>query len=126
MIPASNARQQSSSPAPGGVQSFAPIALFVYNRPEHTRRTVDALRANRLASSSELHVFSDGPRAPQAAATVRRVRAYLRTLDGFASVEIHERESNFGLAESKSTAAASTWSNTASTSTLLIGTRTRR
>ena len=80
--------------------TFAPIALFVYNRPEHTRRTVDALRANRLASSTELHVFSDGPRAPQAAATVRRVRAYLQTIDGFASVKIHQRESNFGLAES--------------------------
>ena len=24
--------------------NYAPIVLFVYNRPEHTRRTVEALR----------------------------------------------------------------------------------
>jgi hypothetical protein len=38
---------------------FAPIALFVYNRPEHTRQTVDALAENGLAAESDLFVFSD-------------------------------------------------------------------
>jgi len=75
----------------------APIALFVYNRPAHTRQAVAALRANPLAASSELHVFSDGP---ETAASVREVRAYLRTIDGFALVKIYERECNVGLAAS--------------------------
>ena len=82
------------------IMTRAPIALFAYNRPEHTRQAVEALRRNRLASSSELHVFSDGPRTPEAAPRVREVRSYLRTIDGFASVKLHEREQNFGLAAS--------------------------
>ena len=41
---------------------LAPIVLFVYNRPEHTRRTVEVLRANCLAPQSRLFVFADGPK----------------------------------------------------------------
>jgi len=37
----------------------APIALFVYNRPDHARRTIDALRQNNLAQESDLVIFSD-------------------------------------------------------------------
>jgi hypothetical protein len=84
----------------GRLVTLAPIALFVYNRPAHTRHTVAALRANPLAALSGLHVFSDGPKTAETAASVREVRAYLRTIDGFASVKIYERERNFGLAAS--------------------------
>ncbi len=80
--------------------SLAPIALFAYNRPAHLRRTVETLRANPLAQTSALHVFSDAPKAGEAARPVDEVRAFLRTIDGFASVRIYERERNFGLAES--------------------------
>ncbi|HOD41388.1 MAG TPA: glycosyltransferase family 2 protein, partial [Candidatus Wallbacteria bacterium] len=41
---------------------LAPIVLFVYNRPDHTRRTVEALLKNEFAGESELIVFSDGPK----------------------------------------------------------------
>lgn len=43
---------------------LAPIVLFVYNRPEHTRRTLQALSENILASESSLFVYSDGPKDP--------------------------------------------------------------
>ena len=42
--------------------NLAPITLFVYNRPEHTHRTVEALLANKLAASSDLIVYADGPK----------------------------------------------------------------
>jgi len=29
--------------------NLAPIVLFVYNRPDHTRQTVEALQKNELA-----------------------------------------------------------------------------
>lgn len=80
--------------------ALAPIALFVYNRPAHTRQTVEALRANPLAASTELHVFSDGPRTPEAAPRIREVREYLKAIDGFAKVSVYERDRNFGLAAS--------------------------
>lgn len=78
----------------------APIALFAYNRPEHTRRTVEALQKNGLAAESDLIIFSDAPNKPEAAAAVREVREYLRTVCGFRSVSIIERTENLGLANS--------------------------
>lgn len=79
---------------------FAPVALFVYNRPEHTRQTVEALAANPEARATRLYVFSDAPKNADAASAVDAVRAYLHTIVGFESVEIVERDCNFGLARS--------------------------
>ena len=78
----------------------APITLFVYNRPEHTRRTVEALKQNRLAKESNLIIFSDSPRSQAQAEQVGEVRAYIRQIEGFNSVIVVERETNLGLARS--------------------------
>jgi hypothetical protein len=79
---------------------YAPIALFVYNRADHARRTLASLLANQEASGSELYIFSDAPRNPGAAAGVAEVRAAMREVEGFASVQLVEREKNLGLAAS--------------------------
>lgn len=81
-------------------KSLAPIALFTYNRPWHTRQTVEALIKNELASESELFIYSDAPKNENAVAKVAEVREYLRTIDGFKSVTIIERDKNWGLANS--------------------------
>lgn len=78
----------------------APIALFVYNRPQHARRTVETLRANGYAKNSDLFVFSDAPRDEGAARAVAEVRELMRDIDGFRSVTLVERERNLGLASS--------------------------
>lgn len=80
--------------------ALAPVALFVYNRPDHTRRTVQALEANALAGETPLHVFSDAHRNEAARRSVEEVRSYIRTITGFKSVTIIERVTNFGLARS--------------------------
>src|SRR5690242_7563345 len=79
---------------------LAPIVLFVYNRPEHTRRTVQSLLANDLARSSDLFIYSDAPRDDAAAAATVAVRDFVRTIEGFRSVTIIERNRNLGLARS--------------------------
>ena len=79
--------------------SLAPIALFVYDRPEHTRRTLAALRANALASKSDLIVYADGPKSPAAEQRVQEVRKLVHKTDGFANVTIVERRENHGLAK---------------------------
>jgi glycosyl transferase family 2 len=79
---------------------LAPIALFVYNRPEHTRRTVESLRANYLAPQSDLFVFADGAKNESTALAVEAVRRFIRIIDGFKSVTIIEREQNLGLSKS--------------------------
>lgn len=79
---------------------FAPIALFVYNRPEHTRQTVEALQKNDLSRKSDLFIFSDAPKSVAQTEVVHEVREYIRQITSFQSVTIVEREMNFGLARS--------------------------
>jgi hypothetical protein len=78
----------------------APIALFVYNRPWHTRQTVAALQKNEFAEFSDLFIFSDAPKNPETIANVQAVREYIKTVGGFRSVSIAERNENLGLADS--------------------------
>lgn len=81
-------------------QSLAPICLFVYNRSLHTRKTVEALRNNLLASESNLIVFSDASKSESGAGKVLEVRQFVGGISGFKSVTIVEREVNLGLAKS--------------------------
>lgn len=81
----------------------APIALFVYKRPKHTLRTLEALMANYGAEKSHLYIFSDGPRNNADAETlegIRAVRAVIRQKQWCRSVTIIESESNKGLSGS--------------------------
>lgn len=79
---------------------LAPIALFVYNRPEHTLRTLNSLKKNKLASRSKLYVFSDGPKNDLAKDGVEQVRQILNEVKGFLEVTIKESKINLGLANS--------------------------
>ena len=78
----------------------APVVLFVYNRPWHTRQTVEALQKNELAKESDLFIFSDAPKTPEIAPAVQEVREYIKSIRGFKSVSIVERKENLGLANS--------------------------
>ena len=78
----------------------APIVLFVYNRPDHTKRTIEALQANELASESDLFIFSDGPKNPRALVKINEVRGMIKNVVGFRSLTIYESSSNKGLANS--------------------------
>ena len=79
---------------------LSPIALFVYNRPLHTRKTVAALAKNKLADQSDLIIFSDAPKSERDMQKVQDVREYLKTIAGFKSIKIIERHVNWGLAKS--------------------------
>lgn len=78
----------------------APVILFTYNRPWHTRQTVEALLKNNLADESELIVFSDGPKDAQDKEKVDKVRQYIRSVKGFGNVTVIERSENLGLGKS--------------------------
>jgi len=82
------------------MNNLAPIVLFVYNRPEHTCQTLEALSKNRYAVDSDLFIFSDAPKNEEASELVQTVRSFIKTVKGFKSVTIIERDKNFGLAKS--------------------------
>jgi hypothetical protein len=82
------------------MQNPAPIALFVYNRPEHTRRTISYLKKNLLADESRLYIFSDGAKTAADKENVEKVRQIALETTGFKSVKIITSEQNMGLANS--------------------------
>lgn len=82
---------------------LAPIVLFVYNRPWHTQRTVEALQKNELAAESDLFIFADGPKenaTEEQKEKIRQVREYIHQITGFKQITIHESAQNIGCANS--------------------------
>jgi len=82
------------------MQKLAPIALFVYNRPDHTRRTLSYLKKNLLADESRLFIFSDAAKTPSDDDKVNEVRQIIVDVSGFKSVKVIQRKQNMGLAAS--------------------------
>tara|TARA_R110000850_G_scaffold162395_2_gene287062 strand:- start:1274 stop:2200 length:927 start_codon:yes stop_codon:yes gene_type:complete len=82
------------------LKNLAPIILFTYNRPWHTRQTVEALQKNDLAEQSNLIIYSDAPKGQSESDSVSQVRQYLKGIKGFKSIKIVERSENWGLAKS--------------------------
>ena len=80
--------------------TLAPIVLFVYNRPNHTKQTLEALKNNVLANKSELFIYSDAAKFEIDQINVFKVREYIRSIHGFKNITIIEREKNWGLANS--------------------------
>ena len=72
------------------------VALFVYNRPELLRGTLDCLRN---AGFRRLEVFADGARTEADAARVEEVRSVVAHVD-WADVNLVARDRNLGLSES--------------------------
>jgi hypothetical protein len=77
-----------------------PIVLFTYKRLDTLRKTVESLKANSLANSSDLIVYSDGLKSSKDEISIAEVRAYLKTIRGFKTITIHESLTNKGLANS--------------------------
>lgn len=82
------------------MQNLAPIALFVYNRPEHTRKTLKFLQANFLAEESRLFIYADAAKIKHEETAVREVNELISAMDGFKSIKIIRQKQNLGLAQS--------------------------
>jgi acetyltransferase-like isoleucine patch superfamily enzyme len=82
---------------------LAPIVLLVYNRPEHTRKTLKALRNNNLAAESKLFIYADGPKnnaSEDELNAIKQTRKVLKEQKWCGDVVIIESEVNKGLAKS--------------------------
>lgn len=83
--------------------ALAPIILFVYNRPLHTLKALEALALNHLAKDSVLHIFADGVKKNADKRTIQKInetRDIIKSKQWCKEVIIHERTENLGLAES--------------------------
>jgi hypothetical protein len=79
--------------------NLSPVVLFTFFRPDHTRRTLEALAANELAKYSNLIIYSDAARNSAELDRVNAVRVLAHNALGFLSVKVIEREKNYGLAK---------------------------
>lgn len=78
---------------------FSPIAVFVYNRPEHTRQMLLNLQKCEGFNQSPLYVFCDGSKDKESTAAVSEVRCVVDALVG-SHATIIESSKNMGLANS--------------------------
>lgn len=81
----------------------APIALFVYKRPELTLATLEALSKNDMAQDSVLYVFSDGIKPNATLEEIKKIeetRQIIRQKKWCKEVQIFESQKNKGLAQS--------------------------
>jgi hypothetical protein len=86
-----------------GKPMLAPVVLFVYNRPNHTRQTLESLMANELADQSALYIYADGPQPSanaEAKELILQTRALIREKQWCKQVHIHLSDHNRGLAAS--------------------------
>ncbi|GAF04941.1 glycosyltransferase family A protein [Saccharicrinis fermentans] len=84
-------------------KKLAPIVLFVYNRPIHTLKTLEALTNNTLANESTLYIIADGPMqnaSDENILAIKKTREIIRKEKWCKEVIIEEKESNKGLAPS--------------------------
>ncbi|MFC5498386.1 glycosyltransferase family 2 protein [Caenimonas terrae] len=77
----------------------APIALFIFKRPEHTRRTLESLAQNSEFHHSPLFIYCDGARNVSEVEAVETTRKLVR---GWPHPDktLIERDHNWGLAKS--------------------------
>lgn len=83
--------------------NLAPIVLFVYNRPEHTCHTLNALMANELSNQSMLYIYCDGPKPGSSTdnlAAIDATRKLARETQWCKTVIVQESKTNQGLAKS--------------------------
>lgn len=79
---------------------YAPIALFVYNRPVHTAMVIESLLKNTESKETHLIIFSDASKDSYSEDAVKKVREIISDLKGFKTIKIVNRKNNFGLSRS--------------------------
>ena len=82
------------------MMTYAPVVLFVYNRPWHTSQTIESLLKNEEAAHTKLIIYADASKAPNHNQAVKLTQEYIAQVQGFAAIEIVYRQVNFGLYQS--------------------------
>jgi hypothetical protein len=77
-----------------------PIALFTYNRAEHTARVLNSLANCARLDECSIHIYCDAPKRAEHAPSVEASRAVVREQAAKFHATVIERDTNFGLARS--------------------------
>lgn len=83
--------------------TYAPVAVFLYNRVDKLRMCLNALERNPLADKTDLFLFADGAKSEKESEAVGKVRHFIhnyKDISKFNKVIIIEQLQNLGLANS--------------------------
>jgi len=75
------------------------LIIFTYNRLNELKMNIEYLLKNKGSEKLDVIFFSDAPKKEADVPKVNEVRKYLKSVKGFNSIEIIEREKNYGLSK---------------------------
>lgn len=91
------------TPIKSGEERHSPVAVFLYNRPEHSRRTLVALEKNEGAKETDVFIFCDGPKDSASKSDKEKIamtRSIAKEMFVFKTKTVVEMTTNKGLASS--------------------------
>lgn len=77
----------------------APIVLFAFNRPLHTRQLLESVVQSSIAKDTDLIAYIDSPINAGDFIPNQEVEKVIKNFSGFKSVLVIRRETNFGLSK---------------------------
>lgn len=77
-----------------------PIVVFCYNRLGELKTLIASLLKNKLAESSDLYIYCDGPKDEFDKIKTDSVRSFVDNIKGFRNIKVVKSNENHGLAAS--------------------------
>ena len=75
---------------------YAAVIIPTLNRKKHLKRCVDSLLRNKECDKTDLYISVDFPPSEKYKEGYEEVKQYVKTIDGFGSVNIYFQEENLG------------------------------
>ena len=79
-------------------KNYSPILITTFNRPDLLSKLIDSIKLNEEHKSSDLYIFSDNWKYHRDKENVQKVRNYIDKVEGFKSINIIKRKTNFTMA----------------------------
>ena len=75
---------------------LAPVVIFAYNRIDHLKKCIDAIRINNLANETKFYIFQDGAKNKESI-NYNEVTTFCEDLDFGKDLIFIQRKKNYGL-----------------------------
>ncbi len=79
--------------------NYAPVLIITLNRYEHFKRCIESLSVNLDADKTDIFIALDYPLIEEHWVGYRKIVAYLNKIRGFKSINIINRNTNYGILE---------------------------
>ena len=84
-------------------RQYAPVVVFVYNRPEHTKKMLEALNLLKEAVNTDIYIYADAPKNEKSVLKVSEVDKVINSflkISKFKNTYYYKKDKNYGLAKS--------------------------